>query len=118
MAILGNSVPGDETKAKNLDGQILMVETANLENLEFKQTDEVKALSQEIIKTIRDIIALNPLYKESISLLMHGGQRVLDNPTYLSDLGAALTSADAKEQQEVLEELNVKTLDIIIRFLL
>lgn len=31
----------------------------------------------------------------------------MDNPIYLSDLGAALTSSDPKEQQEVLEELNV-----------
>lgn len=41
-------------------------------------------------------------------MLLQGGQRIVDNPVYLSDLGAALTSADPKEQQEVLEELNVK----------
>lgn len=46
--------------------------------------------------------------RDSISLLLQGGQRVIDNPVYLSDLGAALTSSDAKEQQEVLEELNVR----------
>ncbi len=64
-------------------------------------------MSNEIIKTIRDIISLNPIYRESISLLLQGGQRVVDNPVYLSDLGAALTNADSKEQQEVLEEMNV-----------
>ena len=45
--------------------------------------------------------------RESISLLLQSGQRVVDNPVYLSDLGAALTNSDSKEQQEVLEELNV-----------
>jgi len=87
--------------------QILMVDTSNLNNFEYENNQEVKALTNEVIKTIRDIIALNPLYRDSISLLLQGGQRVVDNPVYLSDLGAALTSSDSKEQQEVLEELNI-----------
>lgn len=87
--------------------QILMVDTSNLAHQEFTQTQEIKALTNEVIKTIRDIISLNPLYRESISLLLQGGQRVVDNPVYLSDLGAALTNSDPKEQQEVLEELNI-----------
>ncbi len=40
-------------------------------------------------------------------MLLQNGQRVVDNPVYLSDLGAALTNSDSKEQQEVLEELNI-----------
>ena len=87
--------------------QILMVDTSNLVHQEYTQTQEIKALTNEVIKTIRDIISLNPLYRESISLLLQGGQRVVDNPVYLSDLGAALTNSDPKEQQEVLEELNI-----------
>lgn len=39
--------------------------------------------------------------------MLHQGQRVVDNPVYLSDLGAALTGADAQELQEVLEEMDV-----------
>jgi Lon-like ATP-dependent protease len=96
--------PASPQEQKN---QILMVETCNLEHAEFTNTAEIKAMTNEVIKTIRDIIAMNPLYKESISLLLQGGQRVVDNPVYLSDLGAALTNADAKDQQEVLEELNI-----------
>ena len=40
--------------------------------------------------------------------MLHLGQRVVDNPVYLSDLGAALTSGDTKELLEVLSEPNVK----------
>lgn len=40
--------------------------------------------------------------------MMHQGQRVVDNPVYLSDLGAALTAAESKELQEVLEEMDVR----------
>lgn len=67
----------------------------------------MQALTQEVIKTIRDIISMNPLYRESLQQMLHQGQRVVDNPVYLSDLGAALTGADAHELQQVLEEMNV-----------
>lgn len=42
-----------------------------------------------------------------MSVLLQNGQRVVDNPVYLSDLGAALTNSEPGEQQEVLEELNI-----------
>lgn len=70
----------------------------------------LKALTQELIKTIRDIISMNPLYRESLQQMLHQGQRVVDNPVYLSDLGAALTGADAQELQQVLEEMDVSAL--------
>lgn len=42
---------------------LLMVEVENIQHDDFKQTQEVKALTQEVIKTIRDIITMNPLYR-------------------------------------------------------
>ena len=56
---------------------------------------------------------MNPLYRESLQQMLHQGQRVVDNPVYLSDLGAALTGADAQELQQVLEEMDVSTLLIL-----
>ncbi|XP_018567011.1 lon protease homolog, mitochondrial isoform X2 [Anoplophora glabripennis] len=85
----------------------LMAEVENVVHNKFRQTEEVKALTQEVIKTIRDIISLNPLYRDSLQQMMHQGQRVVDNPVYLSDLGAALTAAESKELQEVLEEVDI-----------
>uniref|UniRef100_A0A3Q3KK23 Lon protease homolog, mitochondrial n=1 Tax=Monopterus albus TaxID=43700 RepID=A0A3Q3KK23_MONAL len=67
----------------------------------------VQALTAEIVKTIRDIIALNPLYRSSVLQMMQAGQRVVDNPIYLSDMGAALTGAESHELQDVLEEINI-----------
>ncbi|XP_050304109.1 lon protease homolog, mitochondrial isoform X2 [Anthonomus grandis grandis] len=86
---------------------LLMAEVENVVHNKFRQTEEVKALTQEVIKTIRDIISLNPLYRDSLQQMMHQGQRVVDNPVYLSDLGAALTAAESKELQEVLEEMDI-----------
>uniref|UniRef100_A0A669BXY8 Lon protease homolog, mitochondrial n=1 Tax=Oreochromis niloticus TaxID=8128 RepID=A0A669BXY8_ORENI len=87
---------------------ILMVEVDNVQHEQFTVTEEVKALTAEIVKTIRDIIALNPLYRSSVLQMMQAGQRVVDNPIYLSDMGAALTGAESHELQDVLEETNVE----------
>lgn len=88
-------------------GEVLMVEVENVVHQDFQVTEEVKALTAEIVKTIRDIIALNPLYRESVLQMMQAGQRVVDNPIYLSDMGAALTGAESHELQDVLEEANI-----------
>ncbi|KAM9244131.1 lon protease homolog, mitochondrial [Dugong dugon] len=87
--------------------EVLMVEVENVAHEDFQVTEEVKALTAEIVKTIRDIIALNPLYRESVLQMMQAGQRVVDNPIYLSDMGAALTGAESHELQDVLEETNI-----------
>ncbi|KAI7791134.1 lon protease homolog, mitochondrial [Triplophysa rosa] len=86
---------------------VLMVEVDNVVHEDFQVTEEVKAMTAEIVKTIRDIIALNPLYRESVLQMMQAGQRVVDNPIYLSDMGAALTGAESHELQDVLEETNI-----------
>ncbi|XP_066504116.1 lon protease homolog, mitochondrial [Hoplias malabaricus] len=87
--------------------EVLMVEVENVKHEDFQVTEEVKALTAEIVKTIRDIIALNPLYRESVLQMMQAGQRIVDNPIYLSDMGAALTGAESHELQDVLEETNI-----------
>lgn len=105
---------------------LLMVEVENIQHEPFKQTQEVKALTQEVIKTIRDIITMNPLYRydlgnvlerfrnkfkifsrESLQQMLHQNQRVVDNPVYLCDLGASLSAADPPELQAIMEEMDV-----------
>ena len=55
---------GKRDEGKEAEGRkILKVLTENYEHHPFEQTQEVKAVSAEVIKTIRDIIALNPLYR-------------------------------------------------------
>ncbi|XP_071118803.1 lon protease homolog, mitochondrial-like [Haliotis cracherodii] len=86
---------------------VLMVDVENLQHEPFTSDDEIKALTSEVVKTIRDIIAMNPLYRENLAQIIQAGQRVIDNPVYISDLGAALTAGEAEELQKVLEETNV-----------
>ncbi|XP_043856799.1 lon protease homolog, mitochondrial-like [Dromiciops gliroides] len=91
----------------NLGNEVLMVEVENVVHENFQVNEEVKALIAEIAKTIRDIITLNPFYRESVIQMMQVGQRPLDNPIFLSDMGAALTGATPQELQDVLEETNI-----------
>lgn len=44
-------------------GDVLMVEVENVVHEEFQQSQEIRALKQEIIKTIRDIVSMNPMYR-------------------------------------------------------
>lgn len=86
---------------------LLMVETENIVHEEFVENQEIKALTQEIVKTIRDIISMNSLYREPILQLMHSGHKIVDNPVFLSDLGGTLSGADSSELQQILEEKNI-----------
>lgn len=109
-------IKDDSTKDTNLketlasfdpDQSVLMVEVENVVHDKFEINEEIKALTQEIVKTIRDIISLNPLYRETVQQMIQSGQRIIDNPVYLSDLGAALTGSEPEELQEVLNETNI-----------
>ena len=51
--------------------------------------------------------ALNPLYRDSLQQMLQLGQRVVDNPVYLSDLGAALTAGETKDLVDVLAEKDI-----------
>ena len=61
-------------KAKTVKEPLLLGETENVGQKEFTTTEEVKAMTQEVIKTIRDIIALNPLYRDSLQQMLQFGQ--------------------------------------------
>ena len=104
-----------EEKSVGSDGQpvstaakpVILVDTENVTHFPYEQTEEIKAVTAEIVKTVRDIIAMNPLYRESIAQILQGGQRFVDNPVYLADLGAALTSSESLELQKVMDELDI-----------
>nr|CAH8867556.1 unnamed protein product [Trichobilharzia regenti] len=104
-----SDLPLTDTEASSSPASpVLIGETINLYHEPYENTQEIKALSAEIVKTIRDIISLNPVYRENVLAMLQAGQRVADNPVYLSDLGAALSGAgDSEELQAVLEEMDI-----------
>ncbi len=69
-------------------------------------SDELRAYTLAVINSIKELVLLNPLYKEQLSLLVSEGN--LEEPGPLSDMSAFLTSAKPEVLQGVLETMGVR----------
>jgi len=73
---------------------------------EMGGNEELKAYSVAVIRSIKELIQMNPLHKEELSLFMTRSN--LNEPGRLADFAAALTTADGQELQEVLETISIR----------
>lgn len=97
-----------QSMLRESDSNVLMVEVKNMEEQQPDlKSPEYKAITMEIVKTIRDIITSNTLIRENLQQLMGNNLRVNDNPSYLADLAASITSSRADEMQEIMGEKDV-----------
>ncbi len=82
------------------------------ENIQ-ENTEELKAYSVAIIDCIKDLVNMNPLFKEGLSLLI---ERInLSDPGSLADFAASMTTSSGTEIQRVLETFNVrKRLEMVL----
>ena len=69
--------------------------------------DEIKAYSISIITTIKELLKLNPLYKEELQIFL--GHSDFAEPGRLADFAVALTTATGEELQEVLETFDIRS---------
>lgn len=69
-------------------------------------SDELRAYTLAVINSIKELVLLNPLYKEQLSLLISEGN--LEEPGPLADMAAFLTSAKPIVLQGVLETMGVR----------
>ncbi len=68
-------------------------------------SEEVKAYAISIINSLKELIQLNPLHKEELSIFMSHSN--LHEPGRLTDFAAALTSSSPRELQEILETVDI-----------
>ena len=69
------------------------------------ERDEVRAYAMALINAIKELLPLNPLYSEELKNYLN---RFSPNqPSPLSDFAAALTSANARDLQDVLDTIPV-----------
>jgi len=73
---------------------------------EYEPTDEMKAYSMAIISSVRDLIKSNSLFQEEFKLFLN--RFTAEDPGKLADFVASMTSADARDVQEVLETFDVR----------
>jgi ATP-dependent Lon protease len=72
---------------------------------EIKQSVKLKAYTISIIATIKDLLKLNPLFKEELQVFLSHSD--FTEPGKIADFAVALTTATREELQEVLETFNV-----------
>ena len=69
----------------------------------FEQNQEIRAYALAIIDKIKELLPLNPLYKENVRAYLERFNP--DEASPLADFAAALTSAPANKLQDVLETI-------------
>lgn len=72
----------------------------------FETNEELKAYSYAIVDSIKELVKLNPLFKEGLSLLL---ERInVHDPGALSDIAASMTTASGEELQKILEIKSIR----------
>lgn len=71
-----------------------------------KLSKELKAYSISIITTIKELLKLNPLFKEELQIFL--GHSDFTEPGKLADFAVALTTASREELQDVLETFDLQ----------
>ncbi len=90
--------------ARKEDG--LRAEVQFFEEVGDQPSDELKAYSINIITTIRELLKLNPLFKDELQMFL--GHSDFTEPGKLADFAVALTTATREELQDVLEAFNLQ----------
>ena len=86
----------------------LVVQVEHLKDEKFDANDDIiKATTNEVVATIKDLLKTNPLHKETLQYFAQNFNDFQDPPK-LADLGASMCSADDAQLQRVLELLSVK----------
>ncbi len=73
---------------------------------EMADNDEIKAYALSIVSAIKDLLQLNPLFKEELNLFLNRSN--IREPGRLADFAAAMTTASGKDLQEVLEAFSLR----------
>lgn len=88
-------------------GEVFRCRVKHWYQTEFETNEELKAYSVAIIDSIKELVKLNPLFKEGLSLVL---ERLNTNdPGALADFSSSMTTASGKELQEILETKSIRT---------
>jgi ATP-dependent Lon protease len=74
---------------------------------EDRDADEIKAYAMAVIKAIKELLPLNPLYSEELKQYL--GNFSPNHPSMLADFSAALTTASGEDLQEVLDTVPLQS---------
>lgn len=89
-------------KGRHLQAKVKYHDDTPMEHL----SRELKAYSISIITTIKELLKLNPLFKEELQIFL--GHSDFTEPGRLADFAVALTTATREELQDVLETFDIE----------
>ena len=92
---------------KPIKSKYLRAEIKYHEDETRKLTKELKAYSISIITTIKELLKLNPLFKEELQIFLSHSD--FTEPGKLADFAVALTTANREELQDVLETYDLNS---------
>jgi ATP-dependent Lon protease len=87
-------------------GKFLKSSIRVFKEMSDKFSKELKAYSISIITTIKELLKLNPLFKEELQIFL--GHSDFTEPGKLADFAVALTTATREELQDVLEAYDLQ----------
>lgn len=96
------SIKGGVRGSKYLAGRIHI----HREQSQAEIAEELKAYSINIVTTIKDLLKLNPLFKEELQVFL--GHSDFTEPGKLADFAVAMTTATREELQGVLEAFDLQ----------
>ena len=89
----------------SIRNKFLKAKVSYEEDLPLSSKDQ-KAYSIAIINTMKDLVKLNPLFKEELQIFLSHSD--FTDPGKLADFAVALTTGSRTEQQDILETFSIK----------
>ncbi len=89
------------------EGPMLRVSAGYWSDTDYEVNEELKAYSVAIVDSIKELVKMNPLFKEGLSILLE--KININDPGALSDFAASMTTASGGELQEVLETKSIRS---------
>lgn len=85
---------------------LVQVEYFDIEKELDDVSQELKAYSMSLIESIKELTVLNPMYGEELRTFL--SRNNANDPGYLADFTAAITSSQGEDLQEILETIPLK----------
>jgi ATP-dependent Lon protease len=87
------------------NGSVLKWEVKYHHDPDEKPSEELKAYAMAIISSIRDLLALNPIFQEQLKILL--SQMTFERPGLLMDVITSMLSANPERLQEIVEAFDL-----------
>jgi len=91
--------------SKKTDKHLIAAVSYHDEKIEPKKKNEITAYIGNIISTVKELVELNPLYKDELKIFLNNSE--FSQPWKICDFAVALTTATREDLQQILSSLDL-----------